>query len=352
MTEDISAIVFDTASRLFRDHVDHALLSAAEAGEFSWRLWHAAEEAGVPLAMIPEDAGGIGLEGVAAANLVRLAAYHAVPLPLAETMLASRISAEATLPVPSGPLSIVVANDGTGLTLRRAGGRWHLSGTTKCVPWGRFIKAVVVIAEVSGQSFATIAETAGAKVEGGVNLAMEPRDTLTFDSEISEEMIAQTTTGAKQVKLMGAASRSLAIAGALDRVLEMTVGYVGERVQFGRPLSKFQAIQQSLAVVASQVAAADGAASLAAEALAGSLSATRIAAAKVRCGEAAGSVAGIAHQLHGAIGFSNEHMLHFFTKRLWSWRDEFGGETEWSRALGAKILILGPETLWPSITAA
>jgi acyl-CoA dehydrogenase len=218
------------------------------------------------------------------------------------------------------------------------------------VPWGRFVGGVAVIAEVEGQSFLATVERPK-KVEYGTNLALEPRDTLFFDIDILDSAIARSIHGPEQVRLMGAAVRTLSMAGALDRVLEMTVGYVGERVQFGRPLSKFQAIQQSMAVVASQVAAANGAAGLAAEALAGPLSAGRIAAAKIRCGEAAGIVASLAHQMHGAIGFSYEHRLHFFTKRLWSWRDEFGCETEWARTLGADLLLQGPDGLWPFITA-
>jgi acyl-CoA dehydrogenase len=74
------------------------------------------------------------------------------------------------------------------------------------------------------------------------------------------------------------------------------------------------------------------------------------AAAKIRAGIAAGRTAEIAHQVHGAIGFTHEHSLHRLTRRLWSWRDEFGDESFWSRELGSRLLAAGAEALWPAMT--
>jgi alkylation response protein AidB-like acyl-CoA dehydrogenase len=134
----------------------------------------------------------------------------------------------------------------------------------------------------------------------------------------------------------------------------MTAGYARERRQFGRAIGQFQAVQQNLAVLAGQAASAAAAAGLAAEAVAawgpGLLPA--VAAAKVRTGEAAGQAAAIAHQVHGAIGFTQEHRLHHYTRRLWAWRDAFGREAEWAQVLGRHLIAAGPDGLWPAITAA
>jgi acyl-CoA dehydrogenase len=56
--------------------------------------------------------------------------------------------------------------------------------------------------------------------------------------------------------------------------------------------------------------------------------------------------------VHGAIGFTYEHSLHFFTKRLWSWRDEFGNEAEWNLLVGRHMARAGADRLWAEITAA
>ena len=135
----------------------------------------------------------------------------------------------------------------------------------------------------------------------------------------------------------GAALRAMAIAGALERVLMQTVEYARTRVQFGKPIASFQAIQQQLAVLAGHTAAAG----LAAEAAIADIEAPErlrrsAAVAKIRCGEAAGAVASIAHQVHGAIGITKEHSLHFATRRLWSWRAEFGAESYWAEQARAR----------------
>jgi acyl-CoA dehydrogenase len=129
------------------------------------------------------------------------------------------------------------------------------------------------------------------------------------------------------------------------------VEYAQTRVQFGRPIAKFQAIQQNLAVLAGHCAAAIAAADMAAEALHGGSTLFFVGAAKARAGEAAGVAAGLAHQLHGAIGFTQEFGLHHLTKRLWSWRDEFGNEAEWNALVGRAALTAGSEGLWPALTA-
>jgi acyl-CoA dehydrogenase len=143
------------------------------------------------------------------------------------------------------------------------------------------------------------------------------------------------------------------IAGALRAVTAMTTQYAQERKQFGRAIGKFQAIQQNLAVLASQSASASAAADMAAEAVAdwGPGLTLAVAAAKVRCGEAAGQAAALAHQIHGAIGFTQEYRLHHYTRRLLAWRNEYGRESEWARLLGSHLIAAGAEGLWPAITA-
>jgi alkylation response protein AidB-like acyl-CoA dehydrogenase len=76
-----------------------------------------------------------------------------------------------------------------------------------------------------------------------------------------------------------------------------------------------------------------------------------IAVAKIRAGEAVGIGAGIAHQVHGAIGFTYEHSLHFATRRLWSWRAEFGSESQWAAELGRRVTARGADALWSDLTA-
>jgi acyl-CoA dehydrogenase len=77
-----------------------------------------------------------------------------------------------------------------------------------------------------------------------------------------------------------------------------------------------------------------------------------VAAAKVRVGEAARDGAAIAHQVHGAIGFTEEHVLQRFSRRMLAWRDDFGSESIWAARLGSMVAAAGADALWPTISAA
>ena len=146
----------------------------------------------------------------------------------------------------------------------------------------------------------------------------------------------------------GALMRSIQMAGALERVRDLTVQYAAERRQFGRPLNRFQAVQQQLAELAGQVALAGAAVDAAVE---DPLSGKYVAAAKVLTGAMAGRAAAIAHQVHGALGFTHEHHLHQWTLKLWAWRDEFGTESAWSEALGYRLARTGGDRLWEVVTS-
>ena len=146
-------------------------------------------------------------------------------------------------------------------------------------------------------------------------------------------------------------ARTAQIAGALDAALALSVGYVNERQQFGRRLGKFQAVQQSLAGFACEAAAANCAAVGAAQALERGDAGFEIAAAKLRANRAVEVGTTVAHQVHGAIGFTQEYCLHPLTRRLWQWRSEYGNDAYWSKRLGTLVVDAGADAFWPGLTA-
>lgn len=342
----------DSAHRLFDQQVDKAVLKAAENGSFPQQLWDAVVDAGFTLALLPEGAGGFGASVAEALHLLQIAAEHTAPIPLAETMLAGWLLARAALPIPDGVLTLAPVRSADSLTLSRRGEGWHLAGTATRIPWGRDAAHLAVLAAgPDGPMLASIA-VAGLVTVRDVNLAGEPRDDLTFNVDLPAEAVASIDLDPAALQAAGAAVRTAQLAGALSRILALSVTYAQTRVQFGRPIGKFQAIQQNLAVLAGQSAAAIAAADMAADALAGTLSPLVIGAAKARAGEAASIGAALAHQSHGAIGFTQEYDLHYATRRLWSWRDEFGDEAAWNAVVGRIALAAGPDGLWPALTAA
>ncbi len=316
-------ILYDSAMRLFGDHVSPQILAAAEAGRWPAALWDAVTEAGYL------DVLADGLSGMAeAVTILRAAGHHAAPIPLPETMLARWLCAAAGIEPPDGPLT--VAPD-----------------EVEPVAWGR---AAIAVTAISGATLALVPHDA-ARFDPGINLAGEPRDRLVATGGAAAAPLPNDF-GAEQVFGIGAVMRAAQMAGAMEAALDLATRYANDRVQFGRPIGKFQAIQQQMALLAEEAAAA----LVAVESAAQSIAAARpsadfaIAAAKIRAGEAAGRVAEIAHQVHGAIGFTAEHSLHYLTRRLWSWRDEFGDEAYWATALGRRVAAAGPGGLWPLIT--
>ena len=344
-------LIRDAAERLFEKHCSAETMRRADGGEFPQALWRALTQAGYSAALVPESAGGAGLEMSDALSLLVSAGRHALPAPLAETMLAGWLLSSAGTALPDGPLTVAPVRAGDSLSAKRDGAGWRIDGTASRVPWARQCGTIAVLADTGAGNVVALVATADCKIRDGHNVAGEPRDDLVFVGSKSQQAGASPiSTG--ELRALGAVMRSAQMAGALQSVLETSVQYARERVQFGRPIGRFQAIQQNLAVLAGQAAAATAAAEAAIEAAAQGLDSVAIAAAKIRAGEAAGIGAAIAHQVHGAIGFTQEHRLHYATRRLWSWRDEFGNEAWWARRLGGEVAAAGADRLWQGITAA
>ena len=195
-----------------------------------------------------------------------------------------------------------------------------------------------------------LVDVSGIEATSAANLAGEPRGSLVLD-DVAASGALLTSAQVEEWKARYALARAVQLAAALEQVLAWTVQYAGERVQFGRPLGKFQAIQMELAEMAGEVTAVTALTDAAVQALERNENVVlAAAAAKVRAGAAVEVVARLAHQVHGAIGFTQEHKLHHLTRRLWSWRDEAGSELAWSRVLGAGVLADGPDALWPALT--
>ncbi len=316
-----------TATRLFEQRLGEAEMRASRRGELPVEGWQAVEEAGLPLALLSEAEGGFGIEPVEALNLIRIGGYFGSPVPLAETMFANLVLARCGLPLAEGPATIAIAN---------------AEGIAAGVPWARHARTIVV---ALGNRILR-ADPSQVSIESDFSGSGLARDLVHFTGDGTGP-----ASPLPDLRAAGALCRALEMAGALQRVVELTVSYAQERVQFGRPIAKQQAIQQQIAALAGQAAAAGAAADLAARMFGGPHEAAAVAAAKSRAGEAAGIGAAIAHQVHGAIGFTQEHRLHLFTRALWAWRDEYGSEAEWEALLGSEALAGGAEDYWPFLTA-
>ncbi len=342
-------IVLDTIERILADLCPPDVVNEAEDGVWPAALWEALEESGLTLAWVREELGGGGAEIGDGFEIVKAAGAWAAPVPLAETLLAGWLLEQAGLAAPGGPMTVAPVDPADRVGLE--GGM--LSGRARQAPFARQARHVVLLA---AGHVCLVARDACA-LAPGTSLAGEARDDIAFDGARPLRAIpAPEGLDRDRLMLVGAAVRAAQMAGALSRLLDQSVQYAQEREQFGRPIGRFQAVQHALAELAGEAAATEAAADAAGEAVAaggvGPAGIAAVAAAKARAGEAASKGAAIAHQIHGAMGFTYEHSLHHRTRRLWCWRDEFGNERAWSVRLGRLIAAEGADALWPLVTGS
>lgn len=331
----------DSVNRLFRD----AATSAPVVAE-GWNavLWQQVEEIGLPLLLASEESGGIGGSWEDAFVVLHALGYYTVALPVAEAMLAARLLSGAAIDLPSGPLTVAPKTQGR---LERGRFTGKLSG----VPWGAQADHIVAVVAQDGQHFVVLLSRATAVgVHETRNLADEPRATLSFEAA---EATAAASTQPEALQLFSycALLRVGQTAGTLESALVRTIAYAKERTQFGKPIGNFQAVQQQLALFGNEAAATACAARVALRAADCSNNAAfEIAAAKLRANLAINTGTTVAHQVHGAIGFTREYELRHATQRLWSWRTEFGNDRYWSGVLGQAVLDIEPGGFWAELT--
>ncbi|MBS03317.1 MAG: acyl-CoA dehydrogenase [Gammaproteobacteria bacterium] len=334
MSEELSLLT-QTAGRIMSEQCTPELIELAEAGEKPSALWETLEGAGLTTAGLSEAAGGVGGEPAWGVAVMIEAGRYAVPLPLAETWLAGRVLEASSQVLPGGMTSVVAGE------FSLADGR--VRGHAADVSFAGWAEHVVLV----GATFVALVAADAVDVTPVATITGEPAGDIVVDAE----PVSVANAAAGEVLLTeGAVLRSAMMAGALEFMLESGVAFAEGRTQFGRPIAKFQAIQHQLAVMAGDVAAARRAADLAASALGTSRLVGLAAAAKARCGEAAGACSDIAHQVHGAMGYTREHPLNLRSRRLWRWRDDYGHEVFWQERLGAAALERGADGVWGFLT--
>jgi alkylation response protein AidB-like acyl-CoA dehydrogenase len=334
-------LLIDTADELFAHTCQPHVLIAME-GTWLPDLWKTLTELGFPTIGVAEDVGGAGGSIGDAVALARVAGAYAAPVPLVESMLAAWALTAAGLGLP--PVSATAVGVPLGTLSADAAGR--IATRVERVPWASVADQIVLVAEDG--VVVSVPRTA-CTVRRGENLAGEPCDDVQFNGRPGDCVAVGRLPDAwacGRFLQLAALMRAAQIAGALGRILAMTVEFANQRQQFGRAISSFQAIHQQLAELAGIVVAVG----VAVDAAGDSEDEIAIAAAKAYASDALGDAAAAAHQIHGAIGFTHEHALQLFTRRLWSWRDMAGNEIHWSGVIGRQLAAVGADEAWPLLT--
>lgn len=299
--------------RLLEDVAVPARIRDIEAGGSADAIWARLAESGFLDALVPEAAGGVGLSLADVGPLLHALGYHAVPVPVGETMIARLLLAQAGIECPSGPIVLATLSG-------------HGAGV---VPLARVAEFALVD---MGEAMVLTPLNEATQTATGAH-----RDLGAFLSWTHPPAGPSCPAPPGGLRAIAALIRAAAIAGAADRLLEMTVAYANERVQFGKPIGKLQAVQQQLAVMAEQTVAARLAAQIGCAAGLPPM-VPAAATAKLVTSEAASQIANIAHAVHGAIGISEEYDLQLFSRRLHEWRLADGAESYWAEILGRSRL--------------
>jgi acyl-CoA dehydrogenase len=351
---EASHLVAETAARILADFADPQTVNRDANGSWKPKLWDALDAAGLPLAWVPEALGGSGGSIADGFAILGAAGRCALAAPLAETLAAGWLLAQAGIEAPATPMTVAPCRPLERISLDAEG---RLNGRAAGVASAREAKHIAVLVQNSASGQIALVHSEQCRVSAGRNLAGDPLDTVLFE-RVKPLRITAAPPGFTQdsLMLMGSAIRSVEIAGALETILALSVAYANERVAFERPIGKFQAVQQNLARLAGETAAAIAVAGSAADAIAGADqfdddAFLEVVSAKIRTAEAAAEGAAIAHQVFGAIGFTQEHVLHRFTLRMLAWRDDFGNESYWANELGKRAAQRGADEFWPWVAS-
>jgi acyl-CoA dehydrogenase len=346
-------LIVDSVRRILRDLCSKEIVDSAEAGHWPAELWQALEDNGLTLAGISEASGGTGGEPADSLTVIREAAVVAAPLPLAETFMAARLCELVGVTVPAGPLTIALQT----LALKSDAGGYRLQGELVDVAFASWCSHVLLVAQENDQQYLCLLPLVGLTQTTTLSLAGEPRSHLLIDTQLPMGAVFKAQIGGVDIDLvdelwcLGAITRAVMMTGAMTSMLDMSVVYATQRQQFGRPIAQFQAIQQQLAVLAGSVAVCQRAADSLLQAIF-PMNRLDIAIARARIGEAVGPATEIAHQVHGAMGYTMDHGLNQRSRRLWCWRDEYGNELHWQQRIGKQVVANGADQLWSLITDA
>lgn len=332
---DELAALRELADDLFGSIADPLLNVPDLVLPYSSDTWRLLSESGLTLLTTPESAGGSGARVTDSAVVLERSGYHALPAPLAETdLLASWLLARCDADIPTGPMTAAIVSTSSSD-----------AATLDPTPWLRIADHVVVagpgmiaLAAVDKDSVIPAGDLAG---QHGGRLLLQPDAVNVLDdsADVRDEFIVR-----------GAWARSAQICGALERSLDLAIAHVTQRQQFGRPIGKFQAVQELIArsagaLTTAKAASAHATAVVEAHGFDSPIARDAVAVAKIQAGHAAASVSRDVHQAHGAIGFTLDHQLRHFTSRALAWNRDFGLPLFWEKELGRRALESG-DTLW------
>ncbi|WP_433466287.1 acyl-CoA dehydrogenase family protein [Spirillospora sp. CA-128828] len=338
LTED-QELIASTARELLESRAATAgtrALDGVPAG-YSAALWKEMVELGWTGLAFPEEHGGVGGDFLDVCLLFEQLGYAQVPSPLLMAvaccgMPIARFGTSDQKERWLGAISngeIVTAaplpwdRPGEGPVASRSDGGFVLDGTATFVPFAASAEHLLVVARLDDEPHAFWVDAADVTLTPLGTIGADRPCHVELDGVRAEDALGPDA--AEAISLFGAAATCAEMVGAAQHVLDMTVQYATEREQFGRAIGSFQAVQHHCANMAIDVL---GSRFIAYEAIwllsANRDAAPEVAMAKAWVSEAYERVCSLGHQVHGAIGFTQEHDLYLFSEHAMTTSLSFG----------------------------
>ena len=350
----------------------HTLVRAMEEDErgYSPQMWSQMVNLGWTSLAFPEEYGGMGGNFLDLAVLLEEMGRALVPGPFFSTVVLGGLSVldagsdtqkHDLIPgIGQGQLIMTLALTepsatfepwGVQVPARREGDDYIINGTKLFVPDAHVSDVMIVAARTSPSweagtgitNFLVPTNSKGIKTTLLNTLASDKQCEVVFNEVRvpASEVLGEVDGGwpvIERVLHRATAAKCVEMLGGAEAVLEMTVEFAKQRVQFGRPIGSFQAVQHHCANMATEVESSRYIAYQAVWRLAEGLpAATEVSMAKAWVSEAYRGVCSLAHQSHGAIGFTKEHNLQLYTRRARGQEAAFG-DASFHRELVAQAL--------------
>ncbi|WP_339175696.1 acyl-CoA dehydrogenase family protein [Solibacillus sp. FSL R5-0691] len=339
---EIKEMVVEVVEKIFKDKVEKETVDLLEENKWAEDVWKLLLENELHHVAVSEEDGGAGGDVEDLFALYFLIGKYAAPVPFIEHTLANFILQQVDLK-GNGQLttySIINPLQLNGDTL---------TGTLKHVGWAQYAEKIVTVAREDSQHFIVVADLKDAALKNSTNLAAEPRSEVVFENMKALNKMPITEKQYDAFKKLVTAASVSKMSGALTTAFQLSVQFSKEREQFGRPIHRFQLVQQHLANMAGEQTLMTVAVNNILTLLADGREENEVAYARIRMDDASRAVATSAHQVHAAIGVTHEHRLHQYTRRLWAWRDEELTARYWKKQLAQQLLETNLD-LWESIT--
>ena len=336
-------IILDSTNKIFNKHITHELRQDISNKNISlMKLWENIEDIGLTQIAVKEKFEGSDLSFNSILPVIQLSTKMGLPLPLTETIICNYLFSELDIKPPKGMITFAIETK----NIKILNGK--VSGDLFSIPYLNLTDQIIILKKIAGINKFIFIKNINGKKEVKKNFLSEPRYNLNIENcEIIEIKELSERIDFNQI---GSIIRSAQMVGAMEKVIDLSIEYCSQRVQFGRSLSKFQAIQHQISEMAVELSASTAALSTLTNTKQLKFKIQDVAVLKIRAGIAAGKLIAMSHQVHGAMGFTKEYELAYFTRNLNSWRNDFGNETYWQDILGKHFLEKNNLNLWEYLT--